>query len=109
MFRAVLLVVALAAGGAAAWLAFVMRSEPAVATIAQAAPAAPTKDVLVASVDLGRGQVLTKETLRWQSWPESAVNSAYISRAVRPDALESLTGSIVRSRMTSANQSVTRC
>jgi pilus assembly protein CpaB len=100
MFRVVLLTVALAAGGAAGWLAFVMRSAPAVATVVQVAPPAPTQHVLVASVDLGRGQALTRENLRWQSWPDGALNPAYISRAARPDALETLAGSIVRSRVT---------
>jgi pilus assembly protein CpaB len=100
MFRVVFLTVALAAGGAAGWLAFAMRPAPAVATVVPVAPAAPTQYVLVASVDLGRGQALTRENLRWQSWPDGALNPAYISRAARPDALETLAGSIVRSRVT---------
>ena len=101
MFRVVFLIVALAAGGAAAWLALAMRGGPAVATIVQTAPPAPTQDVLVASADLGQGQALTRETMRWQSWPESALNPTYVSRSARPDALETLAGSIVRSRMIS--------
>ena len=99
MFRIVLLMVALAAGGGAAWLALAMQGRPAVATVVQAAAPAPTQDVLVASADLGPGQTLTKDNMRWQSWPESALNSAYVSRSARPDALETLVGSIVRTRM----------
>ena len=101
MFRIVLLIVALAAGSAAAWLALALRGDPPVATIVQTAPAAPTQDVLVASADLGQGQTLTRENLRWQSWPESALNPTYVSRSARPDALETFAGLIVRSRMIS--------
>lgn len=99
MFRAVLLIVALAAGGGAAWLAFAMQGSSTATTIVQPAPQTPMQDVLVASAALGPGQALTKDLLRWQSWPESALNPAYIGRATRPDALEALTGSIVRTRM----------
>lgn len=101
MLRVVLVIIALAAGGAAATLAFAMRGNPRVTTIVQPARQAAMQDVLVASADLGQGQALTKDNMRWQSWPESALNSAYIGRSVRPDALETLAGSIVRSRMIS--------
>ena len=100
MVRIVLLIVAVAAGAAAAWLALAMRGDPPGA-IVQTAPPAPTQDVLVASADLGQGQALTTENMRWQSWPESALNPAYVSRSARPDALETFAGSIVRSRMIS--------
>jgi pilus assembly protein CpaB len=99
MFRVIILLVALVAGGGAAWLAFAMQGRPAVATIAPVPPPAPMQDVLVAAGDLGPGQTLAKESMRWQSWPESAFNAAYIGRSARPDALETLVGSIVRSHM----------
>lgn len=98
MFRVIILMVALVAGGGAAWLALSMQGRPAVATIVQAPPV-PMQDVLVAVADLGPGQPLALEDMRWQSWPESALNTAYIGRSNRPDALEALVGSIVRSRM----------
>jgi pilus assembly protein CpaB len=101
MFRVLLLMIALAAGGAAAWLALVMRSEPAVATIVPTLPPPPTQDVLVAAADLGKGQTLTRENMRWQSWPASAVSPAYVNRSARVDAIETLAGSIVRSAMIS--------
>lgn len=99
MFRIVLLMVALAAGGGAAWLALAAQDRPTLATIVQSAPPAPTQDVLVASADLGPGQTLTRDNMRWQSWPEEVLNSVYVSRSVRPDALEALSGSVVRSRI----------
>ena len=101
MLRVVLLIVALAAGGGAATLAVAMRGNSTVATVVQPARQAPMQDVLVASADLGQGQALTKDNMRWQSWPESALNPAYVGRSARPDALETLAGSIVRSRMIS--------
>src|SRR5437899_3817249 len=97
MFRVLLLIVALAAGGAAAWLALGMRTAQTV--IVQPGAQAPTQDVLVASANLVLGQALTKDNMRWQDWPESALNVAYIMRSARPDALEALAGSIVRSRI----------
>ena len=99
MFRVIILMVALVAGGGAAWLALSMQGRPAVAPLAQTPPSAPMQDVLVAVGDLGPGQPLAKEDMRWQSWPESALNTAYIGRSARPDALEALVGSIVRSRL----------
>src|SRR5271166_2086599 len=100
MLRVALLLVALTTGIAAAWLAVRMRP-PTVTTVVQAEPAAPPsmQDVLVASAELRPTQVLSSENIRWQPWPESALNPVYITRPGRPDALETLTGSIVRNRM----------
>jgi pilus assembly protein CpaB len=99
MFRIIILLVALVAGGGAAWIAFTMRAEPAAPiTVQEAAPPA-TSDVLVATTDLSPGQVLTKESMRWQAWPDSAVLPAYVSRSTRPDALTGMVGAVVRSRL----------
>ena len=101
MFRVVLLLIALAAGGGAAWMALAMRGDAIATTIVAPARQAPTQDVLVASADLEPGHPLTKEDMRWQSWPESALNPAYIGRSARPDALETLAGSKARYRIIS--------
>jgi pilus assembly protein CpaB len=94
MLRIALLIFALAAGGAAAWVVVLVRSEPGpVTTIIEPATPVPVQDVLVASADLGPGHTLAKEDMRWQSWPESALNPAYVRRSARPDALETLAGS----------------
>ena len=70
MLRIALLIVALVAGGGAAWVVVSMRGDPApVATIIQPATPVAMQDVLVTSADLGLGQALTKESMRWQSWP----------------------------------------
>jgi pilus assembly protein CpaB len=94
MLRVGLLLVALAAGGIAAWLVIAARPGPAVASIEAA-----TQDVLVASSDLLPAQALTTENLRWQAWPKSALNPVYITRSSRPDAPDVLAGSIARNRM----------
>ena len=94
MLRVGLLLVALAAGGIAAWLVIAARPGPAVASIEAA-----TQDVLVASSDLLPAQALTTENLRWQAWPKSALNPVYITRSSRPDAPDVLAGSIARSRI----------
>jgi hypothetical protein len=56
-------------------------------------------DVLVASAELRPPQALSYENMRWQPWPENALNPVYITRSARPDALERLAGSIVSHRM----------
>jgi pilus assembly protein CpaB len=96
MFRFIILFVALVAGGGAAWIALAMRSESPTPALVEAAPAAATRDVLVAATDLAQGQVLSKGTMRWQAWPESAAQPTYISRSARPDAMDSLLGTTLR-------------
>src|SRR6187200_3335526 len=98
MLRIILLIVALSTGVIAAWLATHMNSP--VTTVVQGEAVAPAmQDVLVASVDLTPTQSLGSENIRWQPWPETAMNPVYITRSGRPDALEKLSGSIVRNRM----------
>jgi pilus assembly protein CpaB len=102
MLRIVILIAALTAGGGAAWMVVALRGEPAaVVTTVSPAPPVALQDVLVASADLGVSKRLAKENMRWQSWPESALTPGYITKSARPDALETLVGSIVRSRMLS--------
>jgi pilus assembly protein CpaB len=96
LLRVALLIGALGAGGAAAWLVIAARPEP-VTKIVEAAPA--TQDVLVAVGDLLPAQTLTKENLRWQPWPQSALNPVYLTRTSRPDAIDSLAGAIIRNRL----------
>jgi pilus assembly protein CpaB len=91
--RIFVLCVALAAGGAAAYM---MKSEEA-APVAQA-PAPPkldVVDVLVAKGDIGIGQNITKDELRWQTWP-TAVAGSFIRRSDRPGAIEQIAGSVTR-------------
>lgn len=101
MLRALILIIALCAGGLAAWLVVSTRSpEPAVT--APAVPVVQTMaEVLVAASDLVQGQALDEKSLRWQSWPKDAVSAGFVSREAKPDALTSLTGVLVRSHFVS--------
>ena len=86
MLRIGLLIVALAAGGAGAWVALQMNRDPVADKAAIQPPAAAMQDVLVATADLGAGHALTKENMRWVSMPESALGPGDIVRSARPDA-----------------------
>ncbi len=97
LMRIVLFLGALSAGGIAAWL--VIAGRPAPVAVAAPAPEIPMQDVLVSAGDLLPAQTLTQESLRWQPWPQNALSSIYITRTSRPDAIDSLVGSIVRNRM----------
>ena len=93
--RIVVLGIALAAGGTAAYL--VRGDDPP-------PPAAPppviqiaSDDVLVAGTDIGIGQSVSAQTLRWQAWPTDAAASAnFIRKKERPNAMEQIAGSIAR-------------
>ena len=98
MFRVIVLAVALIAGGIAAYLALNLGSGDPGQTVVELAPQITTQEDLVATRDIGQGQALSDENLRWQRWPEEAVNAAFISRTARPDAIETIKGAVVRSQ-----------
>lgn len=98
MLRIIILFIAIAAGGLSAWLLLAARPN---SDVVAPAPQAQTVEVLVASADLAQGQVISEKDLRWQAWPQDAVNPGYISRASQPDALTSLKGSMARTRFVS--------
>lgn len=95
--RIILLVVALLAGGLAAFLA--MRGTAPQQVLVEG----PTQvieekkaKVLVAKAPIGVGQRITAETIEWQDWPEFAVRPEYISEAVLPDAPTKLLDAVAR-------------
>ncbi len=95
--RLILLLVALLAGGLAAFLA--TRSD----TPEQVVVEGPTKvveeakeQILVAKLPIGVGQRLTEETIEWQDWPELAVRPEYVTKTALPDALTEMTGAVAR-------------
>jgi pilus assembly protein CpaB len=92
--RIVVLIIALGAGGVAAYLArgTEEKSQPPIEPVAQV----PTVEVLVAKSDIGLGQLLKPEDLQWQAWPASAAGSNLINRASRADAIKETAGSIAR-------------
>src|SRR5262249_41392666 len=91
--RVVVLVLAVAAGGVAAYLASGSDRKPEPVPTAQI----ETVDVLVAKSDLPIGQSITADDMQWQSWPAGTVSQAFIQRRNTPNAVTEFTGSIVRS------------
>src|SRR5690606_22769963 len=92
--RILLLLVALVAGGLAAFLA-TRGGQPV--QIAEGGPqivAEPRAQVLVANAPIGAAQRLTAEALKWQDWPEGAVRPEYITITSMPDALAQLSGAV---------------
>ena len=99
LFRVLVLVIALVAGGIAAYLALNLGPGSAPApTVVELAPQIQSQDVLVAAADIGQGEKLTPENLRWQRWPDDAMNGNYIQKQTRPDAVEQLQNSVVRNQ-----------
>src|SRR4051794_24683062 len=91
--RIIVLTIALAAGGVAAYLAsgYDNKSVP-VQPVAQL----PTVDVLVAKSDIGLGQSVKPEDLQWQTWPAATASNNFIRRSERPEATKEVAGSIAR-------------
>jgi pilus assembly protein CpaB len=92
--RIIVLIIALGAGGIAAYLASGSESN-------KAAPAIPvaqlqTVDVLVAKSDIGLGQSVKPENLQWQTWPVATASSTLIRRSDRPNAATEIVGEIAR-------------
>jgi len=97
IFRVLVLAVALIAGGIAAYLSF-NPAPPPQTPVAEIVPQIETSEVLVVSGDVGPGATLNAENVRWEEWPSSAVNPAFINREAQPGAIEELDGTIVRSQ-----------
>ncbi|MDY8110124.1 Flp pilus assembly protein CpaB [Fulvimarina sp. 2208YS6-2-32] len=95
MLRYLVLAAALSSGGAAAWLTVDGGSAPETTAPALQAPIQMT-DILVAAGNVEEGGRLSADTLRWQPWPANAVLRTFVTRDVRPDALEEFEGTLVR-------------
>jgi len=95
--RLVVLGVAVAAGGIAAYLAAGSKAPPP--PVVAAAPPLETVEVLVAKSDLSRGQVIANQDIGWQTWPKAAANASFIKKSDRPDAVKDFVGAIVRVAM----------
>jgi pilus assembly protein CpaB len=92
--RIIVLFIAIAAGGIAAFLAG--RSEPPAPTPAAPVAQIETVDVLIAGVDISLGSTISAQDMRWQTWPAAAAGPAFIRKSDRPDAINQLAGSITR-------------
>ena len=96
--RILVLGVALAAGGAAAFL---------VAGDDEKKPEAPapvvqfeTTDVLIAKADIGMGTALSSQDLQWQAWPAATTGESYITKKDKPNSIEEMNGAITRAPFT---------
>jgi pilus assembly protein CpaB len=92
--RIVVLTVAIGAGAVAALLAG--RSDKPAEVKEQAAPQIQSVDILVAKTDIPVGNAITPADVQWQVWPITPEGSTFITKTVRPDAIEKLSGMVVR-------------
>src|SRR6202044_232445 len=93
--RLVVLGVALAAGGIAAFLASSHHHAPP----APAPPPPPplaTVEILTAKNHLGRDRVIGEGAVGWQLWPQAAATQTFVKKTERPDAIRQFVGAIVR-------------
>lgn len=101
--RLLLLLVALIAGGAAAWLAtrhdiVPPGTRPAAETAAKPAPevvAEPRVKILVAKQAIAVGQRLA-DSVDWEDWPQGAMRPEYVANDKAPDAVTGMAGAIAR-------------
>jgi pilus assembly protein CpaB len=96
--RLLLVLVALLAGGLAAWLATRSGGDSAPQVQTQLVADTHTK-VLIAKANIGLGERLSDTNLDWQDWPDSAVRPEYITTAQTPDAIVSMKGAVARSEI----------
>jgi pilus assembly protein CpaB len=97
--RIIVLGVALAAGGAAAFLVS-GGDEPKPEAPAPVVQQFPTVDVLIARADIGMGTAVAAQDFTWQAWPEATTGDSYITRKAKPNAAEELVGAITRAPFT---------
>lgn len=95
MLRILILIFAIGAGGAAAWVSSNVQNSPPPAPVEIPVPQR-IAHVLVAATPLEPGSMLTTENMRWQSWPEDLLVDGFIVQAKEPDAIEQFTGKLTR-------------
>ena len=94
--RIILLLVALVAGGLAAFLV-TRGGRPAPQQVVQTEVVQEAKtQILVAKAPIGVGERLSAAALEWQDWPQGAVRPEYVTIAAMPDAPSELTGAVAR-------------
>jgi pilus assembly protein CpaB len=95
--RIILLVVALVAGGLAAFLVTRGGGRAAPQQVVQTEVVQEARtQVLVAKAPIGVGERLSPASLEWQDWPEGAVRPEYVTVSAMPDAPTKLTNAVAR-------------
>jgi pilus assembly protein CpaB len=101
MSRILLLLVALLAGGLAAYLATrggEAPSNPTGPTAPEIIEEARVK-VLVATAPIGMGERLSSTNMVWQDWPQNAIREDYVRQDAMPEALTDMLGAVARFEM----------
>jgi pilus assembly protein CpaB len=94
--RVAVLGVALAAGGAAAYLVSGSKPPP-VQHVVQAPPPVQTEEVLVAAKELNFGAAIGDGDMSWQAWPNTGAGKGiFIRKGENPNAMVDMKGSLVR-------------
>ena len=95
--RIIVLGVALVAASAAALLARgIMGGGTPKVEAKIAPPPIAMSEVLVASSNIQPGLALTTDMVKWQSWPQSAVDASFITHASAPNLDEAIKNTVVR-------------
>jgi pilus assembly protein CpaB len=85
--------IALAAGGAAAFMMKGVVNKPQKVIVQETVNAT---EVLVARADIGLGTVANEGQFRWQNWPKDAVSPSFITKAAGAGIMRDLSGSVAR-------------
>lgn len=93
--RILLLIVALVAGGLAAWLA-TRGGDPAPATVTTEVVEEPKVQILVAKEAIGMAERLSPTNTEWQDWPEGSIRPEYVTISAMPNAQTDLAGTVAR-------------
>lgn len=99
MFRGVILALALLAGGSAAWMSLSLLGSRGQEADSASPEGVPTREVLVATLPVRRGEAVGPANLDWQSWPETAIADGLILRENAPEAIETYSGWISRAEL----------
>jgi pilus assembly protein CpaB len=91
--RLLVLIVAVAAGGLAAYL-FAGSDKPTPAP--KATTQIETVEILVAKSDIGMGQAVGAGDIQWQIWPAKAAGPYFVRKSDKPEAIKEFTGAIAR-------------
>ncbi|SFK35330.1 pilus assembly protein CpaB [Pseudovibrio ascidiaceicola] len=97
--RLLVLIIALSAGGLAAWLNLSSGSREQSPTIVVQEQEIPSLEILVAAQDLKVGTSLTEGDLAWAKWPEESVSDGVILRRSSPNADNEFLGQIIKAAM----------
>ncbi|MEO6014796.1 MAG: Flp pilus assembly protein CpaB [Devosia sp.] len=96
MSRILLLLLALVAGGLAAFLATrggdVQPDQPLTSEVVPE----ERVQILVATAPIGMGERLSDTNISWQDWPKGALRDGYIDSASMPEALTDMKGTVAR-------------